>query len=1015
MKLKFRKALALLLSVGMLFCMLPTTVLDAEGIDKSAHTWPEIVEMPAEKINEAEPIEAEEPNWKAEIQQDANNGDQLSAEELITEELISEELLPEELLPEELTPEEKPAPAPKRSVSSTTGTGKVRIQETGDEFQTLEEAVAAVNDLGEGTIEVIDNIEVTANIFITSDISKVTIMAAEGERTITFSGNCYLTVDGGSLTLGDGTGDNTLIINKNVRAFAGTLNLGEGLRINGGITLKGPDVVCSISGGHYEVGSGHALDVSNGAQVTEISGGTFRSPESAVHVSGAGTRIDLISGGEFIKTSNSIERATVYVQNYSQIGKISGGYFESPKNIVVMIIRSGWIGEISGGEFVAGDNAYYQYGHGTIHISEASDFTSPTGIGTISGGTIRGGYFGILIIKYNPTSASQAIIENITGGNINGRIALQLDVGAEVTNISGGTFNGTSQGIFNVGTIGRIGGTASITGGTGYGLINWYSNSTIYGKIGEIYGGTINSTSTSYAGLNNGGTIDLISGGKITNTGDYNAMRNTPYGKIGEISGGLFTVAATFRKSVDNSGSIGLISGGKFIVDGHYSDGFSNEGTIGSITGGNFEGYGLKTKGFTNNGTIDVISGGVFTSPYYYGSSYDNSETVGLMNNNTINTISGGAFTGAQKGLINKGTIGTISGGAFASSNYYGDSYDSTRYGLENSGIINLISNGTFIGFQNAINSINGKLDTIASGVFLSYGSYAIALGSPVKLEPGLTARKGNGRYWGSGSSGVIFNEEDLVIYPEDYVMSTQTDPVLGLGVASWYSTQFEYLTKLGGQEYTVTVNDSYAGAGSGAGAYAEGDTVTISAGSRSDYSFTGWTVNEGGAVLASAGSTTTTFVMPDRDVVVTANWRYDGGGNDGGGNDGGEDWPPVKPPVEPPVKPPVEPPVEPPDEPSTEPPAVTPPPVSPGGGALIPGDDGKYIELDDNGTPVGEWHWDEDLNEWLFDEYPPLIGLPQTGYNGVSPYLPVLSVWLIGMGMILRRRERQRKNTIKM
>ena len=70
---------------------------------------------------------------------------------------------------------------------------------------------------------------------------------------------------------------------------------------------------------------------------------------------------------------------------------------------------------------------------------------------------------------------------------------------------------------------------------------------------------------------------------------------------------------------------------------------------------------------------------------------------------------------------------------------------------------------------------------------------------------------------------------------------------------------------------YSVTVNGSYAQT-TGAGSYAEGATVTIDAGTRSGYTFDGWTSSDG-VTFANAGSTQTTFTMPDKAVTVTANW----------------------------------------------------------------------------------------------------------------------------------------------
>ncbi|MEA4962493.1 InlB B-repeat-containing protein, partial [Lutispora sp.] len=84
---------------------------------------------------------------------------------------------------------------------------------------------------------------------------------------------------------------------------------------------------------------------------------------------------------------------------------------------------------------------------------------------------------------------------------------------------------------------------------------------------------------------------------------------------------------------------------------------------------------------------------------------------------------------------------------------------------------------------------------------------------------------------------------------------------------------------------YNVAVNGSYART-SGAGSYAQGAAVTINAGSRSNYSFAGWS-SSGGVDLANANSSTTTFIMPDKDVTVTAAWRYSGGSSGSGESSG--------------------------------------------------------------------------------------------------------------------------------
>lgn len=68
-----------------------------------------------------------------------------------------------------------------------------------------------------------------------------------------------------------------------------------------------------------------------------------------------------------------------------------------------------------------------------------------------------------------------------------------------------------------------------------------------------------------------------------------------------------------------------------------------------------------------------------------------------------------------------------------------------------------------------------------------------------------------------------------------------------------------------------VTVEGSYADF-SGEGEYAQGALVTLHAGTRKGYAFTGWTVS--GAVLTNPGAPDAVFLMPDGPVAAAANWE---------------------------------------------------------------------------------------------------------------------------------------------
>lgn len=87
---------------------------------------------------------------------------------------------------------------------------------------------------------------------------------------------------------------------------------------------------------------------------------------------------------------------------------------------------------------------------------------------------------------------------------------------------------------------------------------------------------------------------------------------------------------------------------------------------------------------------------------------------------------------------------------------------------------------------------------------------------------------------------------------------------------------------------YAVTVNgSSYDAQNSGAGSYAAGSVVTVRAGSRSGYTFNGWTSGSN-VVFDDPNAEETTFIMPDGSVTVTANWSRDGGSSSSDRDDSG-------------------------------------------------------------------------------------------------------------------------------
>jgi pilin isopeptide linkage protein len=131
-----------------------------------------------------------------------------------------------------------------------------------------------------------------------------------------------------------------------------------------------------------------------------------------------------------------------------------------------------------------------------------------------------------------------------------------------------------------------------------------------------------------------------------------------------------------------------------------------------------------------------------------------------------------------------------------------------------------------------------------------------------------------------------------------------------------------------------------------------------------------------------------------------------------GGGGESGTTEPPASTPAEPPATTaPETPDVRTPDAntPATPPapggndPQVPPVPTV-SGSSLVPGDNGTFIEIGEDGVPLGAWHWDDPLQEWVFEEYqPPLANLPQTGaMAGASGTFLLLALLLLAAGCSL-------------
>ena len=473
-----------------------------------------------------------------------------------------------------------------------------------------------------------------------------------------------------------------------------------------------------------------------------------------------------VTNGEIIVNDGVKLDGGLLLSGTTATGSITGGRFEGP--IALKTEKGATISEISGGVFIGANDVVY-----------LSDLN--TRIEKISGGAFyqKGTYeeigksHGHVVFVQNA-----ATIGEISGGyfEATANCAMMIVRGGWVDKISNGEFVAKRPGttrepsddqwnaVIHIETrayegyllsgIGTISG-GHFHGGAHFGML-LITNGTGTAQVNEITGGFFEGE----VGIQNdvGGHIGTISGGKI-----YGGQGMLSVSTIGKITGDA-DIRGTSSYGIFNysgGGWIGEISGGKIISNN--SHGIQNSGAIGTISGGTITSVKGSSHGINNSSQIDKITGGTITSEQYGN---------GISNSGTINEISGGKITG---GL---GTAPMFTG-------------DISGNGIFNSGSITRISGGTVIGYKNAINCVGsgsgGFIHTISNGVFWGRTKLAINLAKTVFLEPKLDAVIGFGRYW--GKDGEIFNDNDLVEFPDNYHMSNRT-----MAVKDISEVEFKYL-----------------------------------------------------------------------------------------------------------------------------------------------------------------------------------------------------------------------------
>ncbi len=290
---------------------------------------------------------------------------------------------------------------------------------------------------------------------------------------------------------------------------------------------------------------------------------------------------------------------------------------------------------------------------------------------------------------------------------------------------------------------------------------------------------------------------------------------------------------------------------------------------------------------------VSVNSGGTFVM--YSGELSGNARGARGVSNAGTFEMFGGVISGnrgiAGGGVSNLGTF-TMFGGKISNNYAHWGGGVANRGNFSMSG--GLISNNT--AFNGGGVHIYGNIfnSSIIIEIYPKYGVFDL-LGGEIS---GNTARGDGGGVWVGEdnfgglfvSDGVVFsNNRASAVYDRDPIFDYIYNSQIGRNVV-WsspftqgynnYDISFVYGTSI--TQYTVTVRDSYqdpsTGFGTGAGSYSVGAAVTVFAGTRDGYTFSGWTVNEGGVTLSNSVLQITSFTMPANNVVVTANWRSHSG-----------------------------------------------------------------------------------------------------------------------------------------
>jgi hypothetical protein len=370
--------------------------------------------------------------------------------------------------------------------------------------------------------------------------------------------------------------------------------------------------------------------------------------------------------------------------------------------------------------------------------------------------------------------------------------AIELDAGGSVTNSTGATISGASNGAFITGGAGTVDNSGSIIAfGTGTlgaavnlavgGAVTNQSNAGIQGALFGIFaqgGSAIISNAGTVIGTTSA-SVEILAGGSVSNL------------TTGVISGGINGVFVTGASgTIDNSSTIsgasgsGIFLGAGGTITNHLGGGITGgaQGLLvnaipaivinsGSITGTAGPGINLSSGGTVTNNATGAISGtqfGVFaqnvSATVQNNGAISGLSGIGieLLAGGTVTNLASGSLTGLNAGVFVSGAAGTVTNAGLINATLAGNSFGVQ---LQTGGTITNFAGGSISSNRTAITAFNAPATVVNSGTISGNVNFGVFLnaGGTVTNSGLIKGANGTAVSFGAGSSRLILNPTSIL------------------------------------------------------------------------------------------------------------------------------------------------------------------------------------------------------------------------------------------------------------